>query len=117
MKTLLLIVVVAGLVLIQLWPKIDGWLDKSDYSKISPDTVIVFSTDWCKECKKVREILDARNIKYTEYDVEKTSQGKSELAQLGGDTVPFTLIGSKVIDSFDKDAIIKALQSLPGVTQ
>ena len=117
MKTLLLIVVVAGLVLFQTWPKIEGWLDRTDYSGIASDAVIVFSTDWCKECKKVKGIFDARNIKYTEYDVEKSSRGKSELAQLGGDTVPFTLIGSKVIDSYDKDAIIKELHSLPGVTQ
>ncbi len=117
MKTLLLIVVVAGLVLIQLWPRIDGWMDKTDYSSIKADTVIVFSTGWCKDCKKVMEFFDARGIKYTEHDVEKSERGKSEFEQLGGVTVPFTLIGSKTVDSFDTDAILKALQSLPGVVQ
>ena len=117
MKTLLLIVVVAGLVLFQFWPKIEGRLDSTDYSKIGEDTVILFSTDWCKDCKKVRTFFDARGIKYTEYDVEKSAQGRDELTQLGGDTVPFTLIGSTVIDGYDKAAIARALQLLPGVAQ
>ncbi len=117
MKTLLLIVVVVGLAIYQFWPKIEGWMDSTDYSNIGGDTVILFSTDWCEDCKKVRGFFDARQIRYTEYDVEKSERGRDELTQLGGNAVPFILIGTNAIDGYDKAAITGALQSLRGVAQ
>jgi len=36
-----------------------------------PDVVMLYSADWCPDCRRVRASLDARGIKYTQVDTAR----------------------------------------------
>ncbi|MDH5181958.1 MAG: DUF4124 domain-containing protein, partial [Gammaproteobacteria bacterium] len=62
---------------------------------LKPGQVIMYSTTWCGFCKKAKAWFKKKGIQYTEYDIEKSSQAKSEYHALGGGGVPLILIGKK----------------------
>lgn len=43
----------------------------------------MYCAAWCGICKKANEYFKANNIKYKEYDIDKSSKGKRILKKLG----------------------------------
>ncbi|MEK6819657.1 MAG: glutaredoxin domain-containing protein [Nanoarchaeota archaeon] len=76
-----------------------------------PKKVILYSTSWCPWCKRVREFLKSKKIKFTERDVEKNKKYVDEVVkkskQMG---IPVTDIDGKIIIGFDEEKIKKALK-------
>ena len=83
-----------------------------DYSHLSSDKVILYSTTWCGYCKKTKELFARNKVPYLEYDVEHSEKGKSEFDALGKSTVPVILIGDTLIHGFNVHKIYKALDAL-----
>ncbi|MEM3127002.1 MAG: glutaredoxin family protein [Candidatus Woesearchaeota archaeon] len=76
-----------------------------------PD-VKVYSTKSCPWCKKAKEYLDSKKIKYTNYFVEDDDAKRDEMIELSGQMgVPVIVIGKKVIVGFNQDAIDAALKA------
>jgi glutaredoxin len=71
--------------------------------------VILYSTSWCGYCKKTRELLAKQNIAFTEYDIEKSEEGRRQHAALGGKGVPVIKVGDAVIFGYDKDGLLAAI--------
>lgn len=63
--------------------------------------VILYATSWCGYCQKTREFFRQHNIAYTEHDVEKSSQGRTEYEQLRGKGVPLVLIDGEVLRGYN----------------
>ena len=64
--------------------------------------VIIYSTSWCGPCKFAKQLLDSKNIKYKEIDIEASNISREELSKLtGGGTVPQIIINEKCIGGFD----------------
>ena len=72
--------------------------------------VILYSTSWCPWCKKTREFLKSKKIKFTEKNVEKNKKYADELIkkskQMG---VPVIDIDGKIIVGFNEEKLKKAL--------
>ena len=47
-------------------------------------TITVYSTDPCSFCRRVKGLLDARGMQYTEVNLAKDPVGRAELAQRTG---------------------------------
>lgn len=61
------------------------------------DNVILYATSWCGYCKRTRTFFADNNIQYTEYDVEKSDEGRKKFEALGGKGVPVVDIKGTVI--------------------
>ncbi len=71
--------------------------------------VVVFSTVRCGYCVRAKAFLDKHKIKYTNIDINKSSEGRKRYKKLNGRGVPLILVGDKQIRGFNKTALIKAL--------
>jgi len=47
-----------------------------------PDVVMIYSADWCPDCRRVRAYLDERGIKYTQVDTAKDPKAYQFLEQI-----------------------------------
>jgi len=72
--------------------------------------VKVYSTKTCPWCKKVKEFLDDKKVKYENIDVGEDQEAGKEMVEKSGQMgVPVTDIDGKIIVGFDKEALEKAL--------
>ncbi len=69
--------------------------------------VIMYSTEWCGYCKKARAYFKARNISFTERDIEKDYFAKKDYDKLGGKGVPVILVGNTRINGFSVEGFEK----------
>lgn len=69
--------------------------------------VVMYSASWCGVCKKAKRYFAEKSIKYTEYDVEKSGEGKSSFRKLGGKGVPVILVGNRRMNGFSIDGFEK----------
>jgi glutaredoxin len=63
--------------------------------------VTMYSTSWCGYCKMAREYFAKNNIPYTEYDIEKNKQAKSDYDSFGGKGVPVIFIDHERMNGFN----------------
>ncbi|RLW71771.1 MAG: glutaredoxin family protein, partial [gamma proteobacterium symbiont of Stewartia floridana] len=45
--------------------------------------VVIYSTEWCGYCEKAKRYFKRKKIKYTEYDIEKSSRAKRQYKKMG----------------------------------
>lgn len=72
--------------------------------------VVIYSTKTCPWCKKTKEYLNGKKIKFKNVDVGEDSKKADEMIKKSGQSgVPVIDIDGKIIVGFDKEAIDKAL--------
>jgi len=74
--------------------------------------IVIYTTERCPHCKKLRRDLAASAIPYKEYDVEKTLQGQLGFWALRARGIPVSVIGLKIVYDFRIEGIQKALADL-----
>ena len=74
---------------------------KPDLTGLPTDEVILYSTSWCGYCSKARDLMDKEGIEYTEYDIEKSREARSQYEQLRGRGVPLMLVNGEVVKGYD----------------
>ena len=95
----------------QNWQSIDYFVfGRPDYSTVENE-VILYATEWCGYCQKTRELFQANNISYVEYDVEKSKKHAEEHRRLGGKGVPLLKINGQVIHGYSPQQILVAVNS------
>jgi glutaredoxin 3 len=58
--------------------------------------VLVYVSDWCGYCARVRRLLDGKGVIYQEIDIESVPGAREEmLARSGRSTVPQVFIGGQ----------------------
>ena len=72
--------------------------------------VVLYSTDWCGYCKKARKLFDDNNIKFQEFDIERSYDGRRRYDALGGSGIPLILINGDQVNGYNKAKIIKLLE-------
>jgi mycoredoxin len=72
-----------------------------EVGEIKHNNVILYATDWCGYCEKTRQFLDENHIPYTEYDIEKSEQGRKQHAALNAKGVPVLDIKGTIIYGYD----------------
>ena len=63
--------------------------------------VVLYATDWCGYCARTRKYFKDNNIPFTEYDIEKSSEGREQYDQLNGKGVPLLVVNGEVIQRID----------------
>ena len=86
-----------------------AWIHRPDADSTA---VVIYTTAWCPFCRQLRAYLDANNIPYRDYDVEKSIQGGMGFWTLRGRGVPVSVIGPEIIYGFDMDRISRTLAGL-----
>lgn len=72
-------------------------------------SVILYATTWCDYCQKTRELFAERRVRYHEYGIDKSADGRAQHQNLGGKGVPLLDIGGTIIHGFKRNDILAAL--------
>jgi len=72
--------------------------------------VTLYATDWCGYCKQTRRFLDSKGIPYSEFDIEKSAEGRKAYEALGGRGIPLIDVNGTLIRGFSEEAILAALK-------
>jgi len=107
MKKLTAIILI--LVLAQNWGRIEAFFFKPAKVQKGNATVTLYATSWCGYCKMTRQFLNAKNIKYHEYDIEKSIEGRRKYENLNVIGIPVTVVNDVVISGYNPSAILDAL--------
>ena len=67
------------------------------------DDVVVYTTDPCSFCERVKQLLKARNVAYTEVNLARDPAGRAELVQRTGMmSFPQVVIRGQVLGGFQE---------------
>ena len=70
---------------------------------MSANDVIVYTTDPCSFCSRVKQLLDARGVEYTEINMARDAAGRQELVQKTGMmSFPQVVIGGQLVGGFQE---------------
>ena len=108
MKKYVVIVLIIGV--IHNWDSISNFGATPEYRPAS-NGVVLYATEWCGYCQKTRELFAENGIPYTEYDIEKSSQGYEEYRALGGKGVPVINANGTVIHGYSRQQILAAART------
>ena len=65
--------------------------------------VVVYTTDPCSFCSRVKQLLGARKIEYTEINMARDPAGRAELVERTGMmSFPQVVIGGEVLGGFQE---------------
>ena len=82
-----------------------------DFSKVATRSkVVILSASWCGSCKKAKKYFKKNRIRYTDYDIEKSSKGKRLYKQLGATGVPVILVGKKRMNGFSESGFERLIR-------
>ena len=72
--------------------------------------VKIYTTPTCQWCKKTKEFLKSKGVKYEEIDVSTNQAAAQEMIKKSGQTgVPVTDIDGKTVVGFDQEKLIELL--------
>ncbi len=85
--------------------------------EVKPQTeaIIVYKTEWCGVCKKLRQWLDSKNVEYVLKDIEKDPEAaaelraKSQAAGVAMGSVPVIDVRGELFVGFDRKALEKRI--------
>ncbi|NLL81959.1 MAG: NrdH-redoxin [Tissierellia bacterium] len=73
---------------------------------MADNNVIVYSTNTCPWCVKVKDYLTSNNISFTEYNVQQDTERAIEMIEKSGQRgVPVVDINDNIVIGFDKATI------------
>lgn len=65
--------------------------------------VTLYTTSWCGFCRRAKDLLDRKQIAYTDIDIETTDGARAQMEQRsGGHTVPQIFIDGGPIGGCDE---------------
>lgn len=104
----LVIAAVLAIVVYQVWTKD---LLVGTPRNVAEGAVILYATDWCGYCRQTRTFLADKGIPYTEFDIEKSEEGRRQYDALGVRGVPVLNVNGKIIKGYDPKEILAALRA------
>ncbi len=63
--------------------------------------VIMYSTQWCPNCRKAHAYFKRHKFSYLEYDIEESVQNLARFREPNGNSVPLILAGDKRMQGFN----------------
>ncbi len=86
---------------------------RADYAarlqNVASGRVVIFTTDWCRVCKKAKRYMDDNSIAYSERDIEKSDSARRDYERLGGKGVPLLQVGQQTMHGFDAGSLDRLL--------
>jgi glutaredoxin len=104
--------VALAVIAFQNWGAISSFFfEPQDYSQYQSEPIVMYSTEWCGYCKKLRSFLDRSKLAYIEHDIEKSSEARKAYDGLKGGGIPLTVVNNTVIRGYNTRTIIKVLKA------
>ena len=72
--------------------------------------VVLYATDWCGYCKAARAFFQANDIRYVEYNIDKSTEAYKQHKKNGGRGVPLIVVGEEVIGGYNEAALRQLLR-------
>ena len=77
---------------------------------VNENKVLVYSTEWCPWCHRVKEWLTKQGVKYEDRDVEKNEKFAEEMMKKTKQSgIPVVDINGEAIIGYNEPAMRKAL--------
>ncbi len=108
MKTVLALSIAIALYLN--WGRIERLFVSAPAAESGQSEVVLYATSWCGYCQKTRELLAEQGVRYVEYDIEKSEEGRRQHRALNGHGVPVLNIRGTIIRGYNREAILAALK-------
>jgi glutaredoxin 3 len=69
---------------------------------MSAPAVVMYTTSWCPYCERARKLLNAKNVTFSEIDIESAPEKRAEMRTRSGRTsVPQIFIGDHHVGGCD----------------
>ena len=69
---------------------------------MSTPSVVMYTTSWCPYCERARKLLAAKNVTFSEIDIESAAEKRAEMRNRSGRTsVPQIFIGDHHVGGSD----------------
>lgn len=72
-------------------------------NKRSPQKVVMYSAEWCGVCRQAKAYFRKKNIRYTNYDIDKNKSARYRYESMGAKGVPVILVGNRRMNGFSVD--------------
>ena len=80
---------------------------------MSTPAVVMYTTSWCPYCERARKLLAAKNVTFSEIDIESAAERRAEMRNRSGRTsVPQIFIGDHHVGGSDDLAALEAAGKL-----
>jgi glutaredoxin len=80
-----------------------------DPQKKAMPAVKIYTTPWCKYCKRAKAWMNQNAVPYEEFDVEKSAENDRQYKALGGKSVPLILVGNRRMSGWDEGTMRQLL--------
>lgn len=108
----LIIIIILAVITFQKWDTISAYINSpaktANYTQANVELLVA---EWCGYCKKTREFLKANNIPFTEYDVERTYEGKMRYEKMRVKGVPIVLVNDNIVQGYNPQQILAYLNN------
>ena len=96
------------------YKKITDWFpDTNNFSSLHQaydSKIILYGTETCPFCDKLRRHLREKNINFTDLYIEKSDKVNAQFKSLNEEAVPLLIVGNIKIVGFDKVKTDQALE-------
>ena len=83
---------------------------------MSTPAVVMYTTSWCPYCERARKLLSAKNVTFSEVDIESAPEKRAEMRNRSGRTsVPQIFIGDHHVGGSDDLAALEEAGKLDGL--
>ena len=100
----ILALIVIALIAVSYKPTI-ARVDCSPEMLESKPEVIMLGTWWCPYCYQARRYLTANNIRYCEYDIERSAEGERLYNDVNGQVIPILIVDRYMMSGFDESRL------------
>ena len=100
----ILALIVIGLIAVSYKPTIARVHCNPEILESKPE-VIMLGTWWCPYCYQARRYLTANNIRYCEYDIERSKEGEKLFNDVNGQVIPVLIVDKYLMNGFDETRI------------
>lgn len=76
-----------------------------------PPRITIYTTSRCPNCRRLKQWLAQRKLRFQEFDVERNRRAQKEFQRLGARGVPVMLVDSERVDGFDPRQLARVFKS------
>ena len=84
---------------------------KQGASKSKSSKVEIYTASFCPHCQDAKMYMQMNNIKFTEYNLEKSKGAEKKFLGMGGKKIPLLVVKGNILRSWNQAAFEKAYKS------
>lgn len=73
---------------------------KADSNSFKPAKLILYTADWCSQCRQARSYLRHKNIPFQDYNVETSHKGAADYKRMGSGKLPIVILNDNTSRGF-----------------